>query len=144
MPPGRPPPCYGMGGRRGSDLNVSRNIFLPRTLCTSNLSLLHVMTTTVLLPRDLGEETMRKLLFALVMMLAGAFAFGAGTPANAMTAGTVAGMNDVVKTDGGVQKVYHWRRGFCWRYPYDWRCRHRGYRPYYYRRHYRHHRPWWY
>jgi hypothetical protein len=86
---------------------------------------------------------MRKLMFALVM-LTGAFAFGAGTPATAMTAGPVTSMSDVVKADSAMQKVNHWRRGFCWRHPYHWRCSHRGYRHRYYRRHYRHHRPWWY
>jgi hypothetical protein len=95
--------------------------------------------------RETGEETMRKLLFAFVMMVTGAFAFGAGTPANAMTAGAAAGISDVVKADGGLQKAHGWRRGFCWRHPYHWRCRHRGYRHRYYRRHHhRHHRPWWY
>jgi hypothetical protein len=95
---------------------------------------------------------MRKLLFALVMMLTGAFAFGAGTPANAATAaGPVSGLSEVIKTDAAAQNVqyyyrrhrYGYRRGFCWRHPYHWRCR-RGYgRPHYYRRHY-YRRPWWY
>jgi hypothetical protein len=88
---------------------------------------------------------MRKLLFALVMVMTGAFAFGAATPASAMTAAPVAGMSDAVKTDGVMQKVYHYRRGFCWRHPYHWRCQHRHYRRHYYRRHHHHHRrPWWY
>jgi hypothetical protein len=86
---------------------------------------------------------MRKLMFALVMMMTGAFAIGAGTPAKAMTAGTVTGMSDVVKAGGAMQKVYY-RGGFCWRHPYHWRCRDGGYGRHHYRRHYRHHRPWWY
>ncbi len=75
---------------------------------------------------------MRKLLYALILS-AGAFAFGSGTPANALTANSVAGMSDVAKP-GSVAQNVHWYgyRSYCWEYP--WRCR---YRPYWgYRRHY--------
>jgi hypothetical protein len=78
---------------------------------------------------------MRRLFFALVMLMAGGFMVGAGAPANAMTAGAVTSMSDVVKSDATLNKAYHWRRGFCWRHPYHWRCRHRHYR--------RHYRPYW-
>jgi hypothetical protein len=88
---------------------------------------------------------MRKLMFALVMMMTGAFAFGAGTPAKAMPAGPVAAMSDVAQPGSGVQKAQYWGGGFCWRHPYHWRCRDRGYRRHYrrdyyrgYRRDYRH------
>jgi hypothetical protein len=80
---------------------------------------------------------MRKLLFTLVMLLAGAFGFAAGTPAKAMTAGPVTGMSDIVKSGAATQNV-HWQ-GFCWRHPYHWRCRERRY----YRYNRWHDRPWW-
>jgi hypothetical protein len=82
---------------------------------------------------------MRKTLFALAMLVTGVFAFGAGTPASAMTVGSVASASDVVKSTGTVEKVHYRRYGrFCDYYP--WRCRrHYGgyrYRDYGYRRHY--------
>jgi hypothetical protein len=105
---------------------------------------------------------MRKMLFALAMLVTGVFAFSAGTPASAMTVGSVASASDVVKSTGAVEKVHDWRYR---RYDdYPWRGRRYygyrrygyrdyGYRPYYgwgdgYRRHYRpyyrrHDRPWW-
>jgi len=79
---------------------------------------------------------MRKFLFALAMLI-GAFALTAGTPAQAMTAGAVTGMSDIVKADATAEKVYHRRGRFCRWHPYNWRCRHR-------RHHRRYHRgPWW-
>lgn len=84
---------------------------------------------------------MRKLIFALAMLVVGAFAFGTGTPANAATAGSVTTLADIVKPSNLGEKV-HYRRRFCWRHPYHWRCRRRYHRRYYYRRHY--YRPWWY
>jgi hypothetical protein len=92
---------------------------------------------------------MRKLLFALVMMMTGAFAFGAGAPANAMTAAPVAGVIDVVKADSATQTVHwrrhghrHWRPYYGYGYRrHHWRPYYYGYRPYYgHRRHHRHHR----
>lgn len=77
---------------------------------------------------------MRKLLFALALMVMGAFAFAAGTPASAMTAAPVAGMSDVVKADGLTQ-VRHWRH----RRHHYWRHHHR--RHHYWR--YNHRRCWW-
>jgi hypothetical protein len=79
---------------------------------------------------------MRKLLFALVMMVTGAFAFGGATPASAMAAAPVAGMSDVVKADSAMQQVTYYRYGyrrFCWKYPDHPRCYRRRWH-----RHYRH------
>jgi hypothetical protein len=99
---------------------------------------------------------MKKLLFALVMLMTGAFAFAAGSPASAMTAGAVTGVSDIVKPGGAIQTVDYWDRHYCYEHP--WRCRNRYYyrrhydrpyyRPYYfnyYRPHYwrYRHRPWW-
>jgi len=95
---------------------------------------------------------MKKLLFAFAMLVMGAFAFS-GTPAQAMPAGAVTGMSDILKPGGTAEPVhYHWRRrGFCWRYPYHWRCRGRGYRrgfcyynPWHWRCRPRHHRRYYY
>lgn len=84
---------------------------------------------------------MRKLLFALAMLMVGAFAFGTGSPASAaVTAGSVTGMSDIVKADNTLSKTYHRRGRYCWNHPYSWRCRrhrHRHYRRHYYRRY------WW-
>lgn len=63
---------------------------------------------------------MRRLLFALAVIAIGGFAFTGASPASAMTAGAVTGVNDLVKA--GPEAV-HWRP--------------------YYHRHYRHYRPWW-
>lgn len=82
---------------------------------------------------------MRKLFFALAMLMVGAFAFGAGTPANAVTAGPVTGMSDVIKADNTLTKTYHRRGRYCWHHPYSWRCRRPRHR--HYRRHHR--RYWW-
>jgi hypothetical protein len=97
---------------------------------------------------------MRKMLFALAMLVTGAFAFGAGSPASAMTVGSVASASDVVTSAGMVEKVQYWReRRYCDYYP--WRCRRHygyGYRDYGYRRQYGwggyrpyryRYRPWW-
>lgn len=91
---------------------------------------------------------MRKMLFALAMSVAGAFAFAGASPASAMTAGPVTGLGDVVQSGGATEKVTYWG-GYCYEYP--WRCRRRHYywghhyrpyyRPHYYYRH--HYRPWW-
>jgi hypothetical protein len=70
---------------------------------------------------------MRKLLFALAVLMTGAFAFAAGSPASAASAGAVSGLSDVVKSNPTVEKVYHRRRHY--------------YRHHYYRRH--HYRPYW-
>ena len=77
---------------------------------------------------------MRKLLFAFAMMITGAFAFAAGSPASALTAGPVTGMADVVKSDATVNNVTY--GGHCWRHPWHWYCRrhHHHYRRHYYRR----------
>jgi chitodextrinase len=77
---------------------------------------------------------MRKLLFALVLMMTGAFAFGAGTPAKAMTAGGITGVGDVVNSTGATEQVYYRRHDWCWYNPYSWRCRPHHYRRHYYRR----------
>ncbi len=92
---------------------------------------------------------MRKILFALALLVTGAFAFAAGTPVSAMTASPAAAVSDVVKSSGAVEKAQYWgdryyayerpyyrRHNYCYYYP--WRCR----RHYYYRRHH-HYRPWW-
>ena len=79
---------------------------------------------------------MRKMLFALAMIMAGAFAFAAGSsPASAMTSGAVTSMSDIMK-GSGADKATYYRRGYCSEYP--WRCRRR-----HYRRHHDHYRPWW-
>jgi hypothetical protein len=92
---------------------------------------------------------MKGLLLALAISATGALALGAGSPANAMTAGAVSGMSDIAKPDTLTQKVWY-DRGYCWEFP--WRCRHRYYRPYYgygyYRPYYRPYYsygyyPWW-
>jgi hypothetical protein len=78
---------------------------------------------------------MRKLLFALIVTVMGAFAFAGGTPANAMTAGAVTGMSDIVKSGSSIDQVRCW-----WRYGRrycSW-----GHRPRY-RWHRRHHNRWW-
>ena len=93
---------------------------------------------------------MRKMLFALAILVTGAFAFAAGSPASAMTANPVAGVSEAVQSSGTVEKVGYWgyrdryyrrpyyrRHGYCYYYP--WRCRGGSY--YRYRRH--HYRPWW-
>lgn len=86
---------------------------------------------------------MRKLFYALAMIMAGAFMF-AGSPAKAATAAAPAsGIAHMVKSDGAVENVHyrrrHWRRrrhfGF---YPYYYRPYY--YRPYYYYRPHRRHR----
>jgi hypothetical protein len=82
---------------------------------------------------------MRKLFFALAMLMVGAFAFGAGSPAGAVTAGSVTGMSDVVKADNTLGKTHYRRRHYCWYRPYSWRCRHRHH--HHRRHHYR--RYWW-
>lgn len=75
---------------------------------------------------------MRKLLFALAVVVMGGFAFASGTPASAMSAGAVTGLSDLVTSKATTENV-HWR-------PY-WH-RHGHYR--HYRRSYRHHRRcWW-
>jgi hypothetical protein len=89
---------------------------------------------------------MRKMLFALAVMVMGFFAIGAGSPASAATAGAVTALNDVVTSNSATQNITYYRRGYCYYYP--WRCRrhHYGYyRPYrrHWRHHHRHHRPWW-
>jgi hypothetical protein len=89
-----------------------------------------------------GDNIMKKLLFALAMLVAGAFAFGTGSPASAaVTASSVTGMSDIVKADNTLSKT-HYRRyrrhRYCWYYPYSWRCR----RHYHYRRHH-YRRYWW-
>ena len=78
---------------------------------------------------------MRKTLFALAVMVMGAFAFAAGTPAQAMEAGPLASITGVAKaTQADTVEKVDWRhRRFCWRHPYHWSCRH----------HRRHHRCWW-
>jgi hypothetical protein len=68
---------------------------------------------------------MRKLLFALVIVAMGGFAFAGASPASAMTAGAVTGMSDIVKSDSTVDKVAYrcwWRYGHrhCAWYP-GWR-----------------------
>lgn len=94
---------------------------------------------------------MRKILFALIVMAMGGFAFAGATPASAMSAGAVTGLSDLVQTDTTAEKVTWVRR--CWwsygrRYCRTvWRPGYYGYRPYYRRhwrphRHWRHHRRW--
>jgi hypothetical protein len=83
------------------------------------------------------ENIMRKLLFALAIMVTGAFAFAAGSPASAVTAGPVTSMGDIVKSDATLDQVRWYRGGHCWRHPWHWYCRrhhHRHYRRHYYRR----------
>ena len=94
---------------------------------------------------------MRKMLFAFAILVTGAFAFAAGSPASAATVNPITGMSNVVQSTETVENVgyrdgyyrrryydrgYYRRRGYCYYYP--WRCRGRDY---YYRRHY--YRPWW-
>jgi hypothetical protein len=82
---------------------------------------------------------MRKMLFALAVIMAGAFAFAAGSsPASAMTAGSVTSMSDIVKGSGLDKVTYYYRRGGGYCYYYPWRCRR-----HHYRRHHHHYRPWW-
>lgn len=77
---------------------------------------------------------MRKLLFALAVMMTGAFAFAVGTPASAMTAGPVTSLNDAVKS-GATDVTYYRRYNYCDDYP--WRCRRHHYRRHYYRPYWR-------
>lgn len=37
----------------------------------------------------------------------------------------------IAQLDGGLVQTVDWRGEFCWRHPYNWRCR--GYRHYHYR-----------
>jgi hypothetical protein len=85
---------------------------------------------------------MRKLLFALVVVAMGGFAIAGGTPANAMTAGAVTGMSDIVKDNSSVDQVRCW-----WRYGHRhctgwWRYHHRHHRHCWWRHGHRHCR-WW-
>jgi hypothetical protein len=81
---------------------------------------------------------MRKMLFALAVIMAGAFTFAAGSsPASAMTSGAVTSMSDIVK-GSGADNVTYYRRGGGYCYYYPWRCRR-----HHYRRHHHHYRPWW-
>jgi hypothetical protein len=58
---------------------------------------------------------MRKLLFALVVMAMGGFAFAGATPASAMSAGAVTGLSDIVRPEAATEKVA-WVRRCWWRY----------------------------
>lgn len=85
---------------------------------------------------------MRKLLFALVAVAMGSFAFASGTPASAAVAGAVTSMSDIVKSGGSsiVDQV-----GYRRHYRGGRHYRHRHWRPRFFRhRHYRSHRNcWW-
>jgi hypothetical protein len=85
------------------------------------------------------------MLFALALIMAGAFAFAGGsTSASAMTAGAVTGMNDIVKPSQAEKVTYYgygYRRGYCYHYP--WRCRGYYYRHRPYWRHHHHRRHYW-
>lgn len=64
---------------------------------------------------------MRKLIFALAVMVMGGFAMATGTPASAMSAGAVTTIGDIVTANASTESV-HWR-------PYWHRHgHHRGYR----------------
>jgi hypothetical protein len=70
---------------------------------------------------------MRKLLFALAVVVMGGFAFASGTPASAMSAGAVTGISDLVTANPATENVgrRYWHRRW-------------------HRRHWRHHRRcWW-
>jgi hypothetical protein len=66
---------------------------------------------------------MRKLLFALAVVVMGGFAFANGTPASAMSAGAVTGLSDLVTANPATENVgrrygyrhRHYRRGWGWR-----------------------------
>lgn len=82
---------------------------------------------------------MRKLLFALAVVVMGGFAFASGTPASAMSAGALTTMSDVVNSSSTAEKVA-WVRTCSWRYGRR-HCR-SYWRPswrYGYRRSWRHH-----
>jgi hypothetical protein len=66
---------------------------------------------------------MRKLLFALVAVAMGAFAFASGTPASAAAVGAVTAASDIIKTGtSSVSEQVGYRRPH-WRHRH-WRHRH--------------------
>jgi hypothetical protein len=84
---------------------------------------------------------MRKALHALAILIAGAFAFAAGAPAQAMPSGPLASLTGITKAAPAAEKVYYRRRysryRYCcrrpywgwygypyWRYRYNWRRPH--------------------
>lgn len=69
------------------------------------------------MPRETGEKHMRKLLFALAVVVMGGFAFASGTPASAMSAGAVTSVGDLVTANPTTENVgsrygyrRHWHR----------------------------------
>jgi hypothetical protein len=78
---------------------------------------------------------MRKLLFALVVMTMGGFAFAGGSPASAMTAGATAGVNEIIKETSTVDQV-RWVRRCWWSYGHR-HCRNTWVSGY------RYWKPWW-
>lgn len=101
---------------------------------------------------------MKKLIFALALLVMGGASISTASAASISPAATT--ISDVAQSDGALQLTggYYGRRhyyyggypyryydGFCYDYPYHWRCKRYYYRNYYgyggYRyRHHRHHR----
>lgn len=79
---------------------------------------------------------MRRLLFALVLLVFGGMFFASGTPAHALTSGPLTGISKTLPASN-IEKARCWwyyGRLYCRRYYY--------FRPYCYRRCYRHRRHW--